>query len=69
MTATLPPPADPVTEAQLRQAELYESWITRPQNYRPPPWAPREAHDEHRARWERSAEFAHAQQLLRNAQS
>lgn len=57
----------PATEAQVRQAELYDAWVSRPENYRPPPWAPAEAHAEHRARWERSAEYAHAQQILRAA--
>ena len=56
-----------IYEAQQRAAELRETWLERPSNYKPPSWAPAEAHAEHRARWERSAEYAHALQILRSA--
>lgn len=57
-----------VKEASLRLVELREAWLERPGNYPPPRTAPPEAHAEHRDRWMRSAEFAHAMQILRNAQ-
>lgn len=69
MTAqTGPPLPDELVEASLRLVELREAWLARPGNYPPPRTAPAEVHAVHRERWMRSAEFADAMQLLRNAQ-
>lgn len=56
------------SDAAMRFAELRDDWLSRPANYKPPPWAPTDAHAEHHARWLASAEYAHGQQLLRAAQ-
>jgi hypothetical protein len=48
-----------------RCADLRETWLSRPENYPPPRWAPREAIDAHQRRWLASVEKAHCDMILR----
>ena len=58
---------NPILEAQQRMAELRMHWLSKPENYPPPPRCEPELVHAHRNRWLASAEYAHGHNLMREA--
>jgi hypothetical protein len=48
-------------------AELRDHWLSKPENYPPPPRCEPELVHAHRNRWLSSAEYAHGHNLMREA--